>query len=63
MLEKLEGNGHMYALDIDPIEIKKTTKRLRDAGYGEDILTVKQMNFADIDKLVPESGLFDFCAC
>ena len=60
MLEKLEGNGHMYALDIDPIEIKKTTKRLRDAGYGEDILTVKQMNFADIDKLVPESGLFDF---
>ena len=60
MLEKLEGKGHMYALDIDPIEIKKTTKRLRDAGYGEDILTVKQMNFADIDKLVPESGLFDF---
>ena len=50
----------MYALDIDPIEIKKTTKRLRDAGFGEDILTVKQMNFADIDKLVPESGLFDF---
>ena len=50
----------MYALDIDPIEIKKTTGRLRDAGYGEDILTVKQMNFADIDKLVPESGLFDF---
>ena len=60
MLEKLEGEGHMYALDIDPIEIKKTTGRLRDAGYGEDILTVKQMNFADIDKLVPESGLFDF---
>ena len=60
MLEKLEGDGHMYALDIDPIEIKKTTGRLRDAGYGEDILTVKQMNFADIDKLVPESGLFDF---
>ena len=60
MLEKLEGQGHMYALDIDPIEIKKTTRRLRDAGYGEDILTVKQMNFADIDKLVPESGLFDF---
>lgn len=60
MLERLEGQGHMYALDIDPIEIKKTTKRMRDAGFGEDILTVKQMNFADIDKLVPESGLFDF---
>lgn len=23
MLEKLEGDGHMYALDIDPIEIKR----------------------------------------
>lgn len=23
MLEKLEGEGHMYALDIDPIEIKR----------------------------------------
>ena len=24
MLECLEGNGHVYGLDIDPIEIEKT---------------------------------------
>ena len=60
MLEALEGQGHMYALDVDSIEIKKTEKRLREAGYSHDILTIKQMNFAEVDKLVPESGLFDF---
>ena len=40
MLEKLEGHGHIYGLDVDPIESEKTKKRLRDLGYGEDILTV-----------------------
>lgn len=28
--------------------------------FGEEILTIKQMNFADIDRLVLEAGLFDF---
>ena len=50
----------MYGLDVDPIEIVKTKARLKERGFDEDILTVKQMNFADIDKLVPETGLFDF---
>ena len=60
MLKKLEGQGHMYALDVDPIEIVKTKERLKERGFGEEILTIKQMNFADIDRLVPEAGLFDF---
>ena len=60
MLKKPEGQGHMYALDVDPIEIVKTKERLKERGFGEEILTIKQMNFADIDRLVPEAGLFDF---
>ena len=60
MLEKLEGHGHIYGLDVDPIESEKTKKRLRDLGYGEDILTVKLCNFADIDKVAEEHGKFDF---
>ena len=60
MLEKLQGQGHMYALDIDPIESKKTKERLENAGFGPEILTIKHMNFADIDQLVPETGKFDF---
>lgn len=60
MLEKLQGKGHMYALDVDPIEIVKTKQRLADAGYGEDILTIKQTNFRNIDKVAEEAGEFDF---
>ena len=60
MLEKLEGKGHIYALDVDPIESKKTTKRLRKKGYGEDILSVRLINFANIDEVAAEVGKFDF---
>lgn len=59
MLEALGGSGHLYATDIDPIESEKTVKRLRDMGYGEDIFTLKRMNFADVDKVAP-GVLFDF---
>lgn len=60
MLEKLQGQGHMYALDVDPIESVKTKKRLEESGYGEEILTIRQMNFKDIDQVADEAGLFDF---
>ena len=60
MLEQLKGQGHMHGLDVDPIESVKTKKRLADLGYGEEIMTVRQMNFADIDKLAEETGPFDF---
>ena len=49
MLEQLNGIGHMYALDIDPIEIVNTTNRLHSEGFNEDILTIKHINFKDID--------------
>lgn len=60
MLEQLYGEGHMYALDVDPIEIVKTKQRLAEAGYGEDILTIKQTNFRNIDVVAEEAGGFDF---
>jgi len=60
MLKCLEGKGHLYGLDVDPIESEKTTKRLREQGFGEDILTVRLQNFADIDLVAAEAGKFDF---
>lgn len=60
MLECLNHTGHMYALDIDPIESVKTKERLFNKGYGEDVLTIKQCNFKDIDYVSREVGLFDF---
>ena len=59
MLEKLQGRGHMYATDVDPIESEKTKRRLAEAGYGEDILTIRRMNFAQLDQVAPGEK-FDF---
>lgn len=58
MLECLHGQGHMYATDVDPIESEKTKKRLEALGFGEDILTIRRMNFSEIDKVAEEK--FDF---
>ncbi len=60
MLKCLESKGHMYALDVDPIEIVKTRERLKSLGFGAEILTIKQLNFANIDEVADEAGLFDF---
>lgn len=60
MLEKLQGKGHIYGLDVDPIESEKTERRLRDAGFGVDLLTVKRMNFSKIGEIADETGMFDF---
>ncbi|MFT4107665.1 MAG: 16S rRNA (cytosine(1402)-N(4))-methyltransferase RsmH [Lacrimispora sp.] len=60
MLKCLESEGHMYALDVDPIEIVKTRERLAQAGYGPEILTIRQLNFANIDQVAEEGGPFDF---
>lgn len=61
MLQKLEGKGHIYGLDVDPIESAKTRERLEKQGFGADLLTVRLQNFADIDLVSEETGKkFDF---
>lgn len=60
MLEQLNGEGHMYATDVDPEESARTRKRLADLGFGEDILTIKLQNFCTIDEIAREAGGFDF---
>lgn len=61
MLQCLDGQGHIYALDVDPIESVKTKERLSKQGFGEDILTIRLQNFADIDQVVKDTGKkFDF---
>ncbi len=60
MLQCLQGQGHMYATDVDHEEAAKTKKRLEDLGFGEDILTIKLQNFCTIDEIAKEVGGFDF---
>ncbi|MBO3282509.1 16S rRNA (cytosine(1402)-N(4))-methyltransferase, partial [Intestinimonas butyriciproducens] len=46
--------------DVDAVEMEETRKRLQGLGYGPELLTIKQMNFADIDQLAEEAGPFNF---
>jgi len=60
MLKCLIPNGHLYATDVDPIELPKTKERLANLGYGPEILTIKKMNFAGIDLIAADAGLLNF---
>lgn len=60
MLKCLQMKGHLYALDIDPMELPKTRDRLQKLGYGPEILSIIQTNFANIDQVAEKSGPFDF---
>jgi Predicted S-adenosylmethionine-dependent methyltransferase involved in cell envelope biogenesis len=60
MLQCLEGQGHLYATDVDAIELPRTQKRLEDNGYEPEILTIRHLNFSQIDEIARESGPLDF---
>lgn len=60
MLKCLNSKGHLYAIDVDPIELPRTRERLELLGYGSEILTIKQMNFSNIDQVSSESGPLNF---
>lgn len=60
MLKCLDSKGHLYSLDVDPIELPRTRERLANLGYGPDILTIKHLNFSNIDQVASEAGPFDF---
>ena len=60
MLKCLNSKGHLYAIDVDPIELPRTRERLDLLGYGPEILTIRQMNFSSINQIVSESGPLNF---
>ena len=60
MLKCLKSEGRLYAIDVDPLELPRTQERLARLGYGEEILEVRQLNFAQIDQLVADAGPFHF---
>ncbi|MFA9380213.1 MAG: 16S rRNA (cytosine(1402)-N(4))-methyltransferase RsmH [Acetanaerobacterium sp.] len=60
MLKCLNAKGHLFAIDVDTIELPCTKARLERLGYGSEILTIKQMNFSEIDQITSESGPLNF---
>ena len=60
MLKCLNSTGHLYATDVDSIELPRTRARLERLGYGSEILTIRQTNFSNIDQITSESGPLNF---
>jgi 16S rRNA (cytosine1402-N4)-methyltransferase len=60
MLKCIVPGGHLYATDVDPFELPKTTERLLGMGYGPEVFTPRKMNFSQIDQIIEESGPLDF---
>src|SRR3954469_7824973 len=54
LLRAIQPGGRLIGLDIDPVELPKTEARLRAAGYGPESLTVHQINYAGLVKVLPE---------
>lgn len=60
MLKCLKSEGHLYATDVDTIELPRTIERLERLGYGPDIFTAVQTNFSNIDQITSQSGPLNF---
>lgn len=54
MLEKIAPSGRLIGLDADPIELPKTELRLRELGFGPDVVSVHRTNFAGLPKVLGE---------
>ncbi|MFC1510181.1 16S rRNA (cytosine(1402)-N(4))-methyltransferase RsmH [Candidatus Omnitrophota bacterium] len=52
LLKKIIPGGRLFALDVDPLELARTEKRLRAFGYSDKELTIKRSNFAGMFKLL-----------
>jgi 16S rRNA (cytosine1402-N4)-methyltransferase len=60
MLKCLNNTGHLYAIDVDPFELPKARDRLASLGFGSELLTIKKLNFCDIDLIAQEAGPLNF---
>jgi len=60
ILKMLQGEGRLYAIDVDPFELPRTEQRLRSLGYGPDVLVIQKLNFSDVDRLIAQSGTLHF---
>ena len=56
ILPRLLPGVRLFAVDVDALELPRTTARLRKLGFAEDVLVIHKMNFAGIAKLLPEAG-------
>jgi len=60
ILKKLQPDGRLFGLDVDPYELPRTRDRLSSLGYGSDVFIPRIMNFSRIDEIAAEAGPLNF---
>ena len=54
ILEKIMPGGRLLAIDSDPLEMARTEKRLREAGFDSSALRCSRSNFTALPRLLCE---------
>jgi 16S rRNA (cytosine1402-N4)-methyltransferase len=57
ILDRLGPGGRLIGLDVDPIELPRTSERLRAAGFGIDRFRAHRSNFAGLSQVLAKEGL------
>jgi 16S rRNA (cytosine1402-N4)-methyltransferase len=57
LLDRLQPGGRLLGLDIDADELQKAEARLRAAGFGADVLTVRHATFAGVAAAAFDAGI------
>ena len=60
LIKRVLPNGRLYATDVDAIELVKTKQRIDALGFTEEQITIRKLNFSNIDLIVAESGPLNF---
>jgi 16S rRNA (cytosine1402-N4)-methyltransferase len=61
LLRRITPGGRLFGIDVDPIELTRTSSRLRTLGFTDKELIFRQINFAGIPKMLADAGGgFDF---
>jgi len=59
ILPRIQPGGLLIGLDADPIEMPRTTERLRAAGFGDSAFQAIRSNFAGVNfTLGPNEAVF-----
>ncbi|HWB02590.1 MAG TPA: 16S rRNA (cytosine(1402)-N(4))-methyltransferase RsmH [Verrucomicrobiales bacterium] len=53
-LQRVSPGGRVIGLDVDPVQLPRTTERLRAEGFGEDVLVTVPSNFAGLPRVCGE---------
>lgn len=57
ILARLQPNGRLFGLDVDPIELPKTEARLRSLGFLLESFSVYRSNYAGLPQVLGKLGI------